>query len=332
MLIDHVLDKGKLLGVDLSDTIKEENYQSLRKEAFALPEARLFPIHTPTDALLSALYLYKQAAAGEEVPEEVFKKVATALDLHGVKQDFIKQAKKLTPEERAKLPDSVFGLVVTDPKTGKKIRKYPMPDEGHVRAAIKYFVQNYKNYPIEWRKQIASKIVERAKKFGIEVEHPVILKYAGVKPQNKKADLKKAASLIETYRAAWFESHGIPEAAEVYRKLASALEKEAEKGDLSEEEIQKLAAAVETLDQEFGVDYEKLPSAQDLIYCAEEEEKMIKLASKEVPEKVLKAIPNKVYKNLIGREIDKSKVEEEITKLAHADKLIIEQFIEGLMT
>jgi hypothetical protein len=45
---------------------------------------------------------------------------------------------------------------------------------------------------------------------------------------------------------------------------------------------------------------------------------------------VLKAIPDKVYENLLGRKIDKANLEEELSKLAYADKVILEQFLEQL--
>lgn len=48
----------------------------------------------------------------------------------------VKEAKKLTYRERKRLPDSAFAIVYTDPKTGKKIRKYPIHDEAHAKNAL----------------------------------------------------------------------------------------------------------------------------------------------------------------------------------------------------
>jgi tRNA U34 5-methylaminomethyl-2-thiouridine-forming methyltransferase MnmC len=331
MLVDHVIDHGKLLDLELD--VDPEKYSSLKKEAFALPEVRMFPIHTPQDALLSAAYLVKQASLLDESFDPVIERVQKALEHFGLKEEFKKIAAKLTPKEREQLPDSVFGLVIKDPKTGEKIRKYPMPDRNHVIAAIKYFTQNYKRYPEEWRRQIAKKIVQKAREFGVEVNSPVVLKYAGVKPQNKKADLKKAAALIEAFRVDYFERQGLPEVGEVYKKLASALEQIAEQtNELPEDELKKIASAIENLDGEFGVTYETLPSPTDIVWCVEEDPTagMVKLASKEYPSEVLKAIPDKVYENLLGRKIDKANLEEELSKLAYADKVILEQFLEQL--
>lgn len=65
------------------------------------------------------------------------------------------------------MPDSVFGL--------PQRREYPMPDAAHVRAAEAYF----RYCPEELKPQLARAIMARAKEFGVDVESPVILSYAG---------------------------------------------------------------------------------------------------------------------------------------------------------
>lgn len=89
----------------------------------------------------------------------------------------IKQAAKLTPEERESLPDSAFGLVKI--VNGQKIRKYPMHDENHVRAAIVFFSKNHQNMSPEDREKVAKKIKEKAREYGIEItEDSPVSKYA----------------------------------------------------------------------------------------------------------------------------------------------------------
>lgn len=74
---------------------------------------------------------------------------------------------RLSYEEKKELPDSVFGL--------PQRREYPMPDAAHVRAAEAYF----RYCPKELKPQLARAIMARAKEFGVDVESPVILSYAG---------------------------------------------------------------------------------------------------------------------------------------------------------
>jgi len=316
MVVDHYVDNGKLLGIDLSDFVKTAEAAG-GDFSYAWPEKQLFPLHTPEDTLLSALYAYKQK---ELVPEEVQEKIAEALEHHGLTEEFIKIAKKLTPEERERLPDSVFGLVVKDPKTGKKIRKYPMPDPEHVRAAIVYFKKNYRKYPEEWRRQIARKIVEQAKKFGIEVHDELILRYAGV----ARANLAKAAELLREYRVnvLWDNE----KARQAYETVAEAFEKFAE-AELPEGELERAVKGLEELDRTFGVNYDRLPTPQLIVYNEKLAEETVKLVEKEVPLAVLQAIPDDAYKELIGTVPNRQTLKEDIESLPTPEKEILEQFL-----
>jgi len=48
----------------------------------------------------------------------------------------LKEAAKLSYRERQRLPDSAFAIVYRDPKTGEKIRKYPIHDRAHAKNAL----------------------------------------------------------------------------------------------------------------------------------------------------------------------------------------------------
>lgn len=74
---------------------------------------------------------------------------------------------RLSNKEKKELPDSMFGL--------PQRREYPIPDAAHVRVAEAYF----RYCPEELKPQLARAIMARAKEFGVEVESPVILSYAG---------------------------------------------------------------------------------------------------------------------------------------------------------
>jgi hypothetical protein len=70
----------------------------------------------------------------------------------------------MSSKTRNNLDDSDFALVYTE-STGKKIRKYPINDEAHVKAAARMFP---KGVPNKYRKEVAGKILRRAHKFGID--------------------------------------------------------------------------------------------------------------------------------------------------------------------
>ncbi len=79
-------------------------------------------------------------------------------------QDETIQEAKLPSKKRNKLPDSDFALVYTD-ANGKKIRKYPIHDEAHCRAAAHMFPRGV---PLKYKAEVARKILRRAHKFGID--------------------------------------------------------------------------------------------------------------------------------------------------------------------
>ena len=73
----------------------------------------------------------------------------------------------LNTEERRELPTEVFGL--------PERREYPMPDAAHVRAAEAYF----RYCPEDLRPELARNILKFAREYGVDVESPTILQYAG---------------------------------------------------------------------------------------------------------------------------------------------------------
>lgn len=74
---------------------------------------------------------------------------------------------RLDAEERRELPDSMYGL------PGR--REYPMPDAAHVRAAEAYF----RYCPEELKPELAKAILRFAARYGVDVESPTVLAYAG---------------------------------------------------------------------------------------------------------------------------------------------------------
>ena len=87
-------------------------------------------------------------------------------DSKNVDDEEVVQESKLPSSKRKKLKDSDFALVYKD-ASGEKIRKYPINDEAHVKAAARMFPRGVPN---KYRKEVAGKILRRAHKFGIDTE------------------------------------------------------------------------------------------------------------------------------------------------------------------
>lgn len=91
------------------------------------------------------------------------KKVNIRMTVEGVANNMVQEA-KLPSKKRKALDDSEFALVYTDGK-GKKIRKYPIYDEAHCKAAARMFPRGV---PLKYQSKVARKILRRAHKFGID--------------------------------------------------------------------------------------------------------------------------------------------------------------------
>ena len=73
---------------------------------------------------------------------------------------------RLDTEGRKELKASDFGL--------PERREFPMPDAPHVRAAEAYF----RYAPAADKPLLARRILLKAKKFGVNIQSPTVLKYA----------------------------------------------------------------------------------------------------------------------------------------------------------
>lgn len=73
---------------------------------------------------------------------------------------------RLDAEEKRELKDSDFGI--------PESREYPMPDAAHVRAAESYF----RYAPEDKKSELARRILQKAKKFGVHVGSSTVLEWA----------------------------------------------------------------------------------------------------------------------------------------------------------
>lgn len=99
---------------------------------------------------------YAKAERGESTVNESYTPLSEF--------DHFFQEAKMKAKTRKELDDSDFALVYKD-ASGEKIRKYPINDEAHVKAAARMFPRGVPN---KYRKEVAGKILRRAHKFGID--------------------------------------------------------------------------------------------------------------------------------------------------------------------
>jgi len=92
----------------------------------------------------------------DDVDGEVYKQLVHS---NGQAQEMVKRAHCISPEERDRLPDDVFALVLIN--NGDVLRKYACVDEGNTALAVEYFLKTAHKLPVEAQK-VAAKNLETA--------------------------------------------------------------------------------------------------------------------------------------------------------------------------
>ena len=201
MILNQIKTASKL-SYSQKENLPDSAFAAVYKDPETGEKVRKYPIHDE-EHVRNALARFAQHK--NELPPgiraEAARKIYNAAKKFGIEvseDDAVMQyvgkskaADKLTYQEEKNLPDSVFAVVYKDPRTGEKVRKYPLPDKDHVQAAIRYWARYYKEVPPEIRPRAARKIYQRAKELGVEVEEESILRYVG------QTNAKKAAEYID---------------------------------------------------------------------------------------------------------------------------------------
>lgn len=158
----------------------------------------------------------------------------------------------LTQTDRKLLAKKVgrkeFAWVHKDPQTGQTKYGYPIHDANHVQMAIKMFAAHYQNIPANERATIARKIYAAAKRFGIEVKTPEILRYVRLDRAVKKAEL------LDFLHKRHLAAPVAPQVKTGYAKLAEQLTRTRLNWRLVDEVLAKVA----TYDNEYLLDRDPL--------------------------------------------------------------------------
>ena len=159
--IDHVskLKVAKTTPLDIELTIKPRKYVDRKHRPFS-------ESYIPDDATSGTSDFDEK----DDDPEDCFcesTNINEGCDNMPLSEfDHYFQEAKMKAKTRKELDDSDFALVYKD-ASGNKVRKYPINDEAHVKAAARMFPRGVPN---KYRKEVAGKILRRAHKFGIDTE------------------------------------------------------------------------------------------------------------------------------------------------------------------
>jgi hypothetical protein len=171
------LVSGYLYTIDVTPEIKDHIYQSSKMskvfefcidkiDSITFSDIKKINVRMTVTGGNRPVQEAYDAITGEEIPidhaytmDEMKERTYTEEELMNTIQEA-----KLPSKKRNKLPDSDFALVYTD-ANGKKIRKYPIHDEAHCKAAAHMFPRGV---PLKYKAEVARKILRRAHKFGID--------------------------------------------------------------------------------------------------------------------------------------------------------------------
>lgn len=105
-----------------------------------------------------SMYAFGNFYPIEEVYDRLNEYHKAAVDIYLASREFSFKEAKLNTKDRNDLPDSAFGI--------PKLRKFPLNDEDHVRAAIRF----YGHCEDKHKKELAENIRKAIKKFNMNVK------------------------------------------------------------------------------------------------------------------------------------------------------------------
>ena len=202
----------------------------LPKTAYAFPQAELFPIHTPEQALLSKLYAVKQAHL---VPSDVMSKINSALEIYGIAPVFgnEKVASDVDDSEHYLLPQYKALLV----KSAE-----------HIEPVTTALMEQRYQLTAQTMADACTRLIKKASLFGLKKSDlPIeVFKYAGLTSCD-------AGVLLD-----WVESRSCVaptiEIRNAYTKIAQAIEKNFPANGMIQDRdsLVKIAGILEAIDKE----------------------------------------------------------------------------------
>lgn len=247
--------------------------------AFAWPEMRLFPIDSPEQAVLSKLYMSKQAG----IPADVAKRCEDALALYEI--DLPLQEKVASDDHLADkylLPDQ---------------KKFLVDSPTAVKMAEEMMSRQRRNLSVDTQVSMAVTLVKQAADMGVR-PNANTLSHAGL-------TMSDTGVLRD-----WIEARAVatdnPVCKEAYTKMAEVI---GNRGGLesNREELVKVASALEELDTMAGLTQHygrKLPNPMATVFNTDKlADEMLTLAGYPVSMTTLMSIDPAIYADVFGDDV-----------------------------
>jgi hypothetical protein len=262
------------------------NPATLPSTAFAWPDAGLFPVHEPQQAVLSKLYAVKQAS---HVPEEVMQRIDKALDLYDVELDWA------STEKQAATQSSNFLL--------PQYQRLIFDKKAHAAPAAEALLSQSTRLKTASLATAATNFVKTAAKFQMTADEvPTdIWKYAGMTTCD-------AGVLLD-----WVEARAVAcdslEKRAMYDEMTRSIRENFPKtGVLNDrQELIKIAQALETADEAAELSHlwgtRLLDPLKTVFNMDKIASQMVNLAGTQVPLDKLMAIPPETFQEILGEDV-----------------------------
>lgn len=260
--------------------VGEHIRESLPTAAFADQSNRMFPVHTPADAILSKAYATKVA----NLADSIVQQIDTALEMYGVSSDLF-----ATPKIAHAYEEEPQYLV----ESQKKLAFYSNTPIAKGEEAL---IRNQSKLSSSSLTDGALKLVKEAARRGENVSDWT-LKYAGL----VQCDTTEARDWLET-RAHKSSDSRLKEAYTKLAQVAHNLD-----GSLGRDDLIKLANTIGDLDKQAGFNKyygRTLPDPVSTVFNTKlAMQPMLDLAGTPVPVEKLLSIPPESYGDILGSDI-----------------------------
>ncbi len=271
---------------DVTDLIKtaeldDTKLAAMPDRAFAWAEKRLFPIDSPEQAVLSRLYMEKQAG----IPADVVKRCDTALTAYGIDLRLQTKEAAAPSEDQYIFPEA---------------KRFLVQDANDVKLAAMGLQEHAGEMDPFTRAVACLRLTKHAANYGVKLPS-AILKMAGVTRSNREA---LSTWLVAREVAASATGHGTE--AEAFRKLAAAAG--AVDGDYADTfELAKLVDAIAEMDKTAGLEGLYGRSFPDPVLSVFNTSKIagetIDVAGAPVDVEVLAQVPAEDYAAILGDDL-----------------------------
>lgn len=311
VLIQTLKRQPAAAGLSKQASLGQGELEELPKTAYAWEEARMFPIHSKDDAVVSYLYILENEDRDEDVPSHVKEATEKALRLYGVSpEDLHFQEEKVASGADTESDSNYFLL--------PQKQRWNIKTAEHLDHAEQALVERRSELGVAERTKAARLFIKKAEEHSKPVSTSV-LKLAG----------RVASDLHEV--VGWLDARAnlAPEHTGSFQKIAESLQA-VPPLCYDSDSLFKLAATLEKLDSSLGLDKyygsRLLDPIETVFNTDKKAEQTIDLGGVQVPLSHLARVPEERLKDIFGEEL----VEEAVGSSGELDIDVLAELIDTM--